>query len=302
MSAFTKSPPKSFITNLLNTWYNALDKILSIRTENYKTEQIEIETRIKTMEENFHEVLINVFIDKGGMAADDMDELIQNNIGLLEPIKIMVTYYYDIKLGRPSDSPIIELNKQNDTDGLKRFYIYFMVEILCSDYSTEKYETHSEDELTFEINKCKNEDSIDDNRVANLTATEINEKAESKSVPNASFREGKRSIPYDRVTERSPNSIKRDEELLKKRGKLLSKRDPKSKRIADLLETRSNRYYNRKSGKWTRNANDNKKNERAIKEQSNRRKIVLNEIRGMHSGGKKSRKTKKNKKINTKNN
>lgn len=276
MSAFSKSfPPKIFITRWLNTLYNELDKILNIRTEKYKTEQIEIETRIKTMEEKFHEVLIKVFIDKGGMTADDMNELIQDNIGLLVPVNIMVTYYYDKKLGRPNDSPIIELTQKNDTDGLKRFYIYFMVEILCSDYTTTKYETHSEDELTFEINKCKNQHSEGDIKVANLTAKEINEKAESKSVPNASFREGKRSIPYDRVIERSQASINKD---------------------ADLLKTRAKRYTNRK-GLWDINKN-NKKTEGVIRKQTKHRIKMLEEIRKTKPkpGGKKSRKTKKNKK------
>jgi hypothetical protein len=268
---------KPLFTNLINYWYKEADKILDITKERQQIQADKIELNIKRLEDNYHIVLFEIFTEESEMTEISIKNMIEKyKEPLLEPINNMVDYYYDIKMGTSIENPINRLRG----DELERFYIYFIAEILCSDYSTEKYNSHSQEELTFVIQKCQNKPKNTD--IQNLTEIEIDKRANKRIRPNSM-----NEIDITDYTLRKKFDETYQKEINDKNLKILHNMSKKFneniKKINKLKQIRSNKSI------ITHKTHDMLVSE--IKSTTGKRK------RSGSGGKKKSRKTKKNKKM-----
>lgn len=269
-----------FIIQKIQNWYKEADKQLNITLDKQTFTAKEIETDIKRLENDYHEGLLDIFIEEGyGIDKENIKNMIEKNKIILEPIKNMVNYYYGTVLGRINDNPIMS----NDNDELNRFYIYYIVDILCSDFSTEKYQTHTEDELNFIIEKCPKHITKNDMKIQNLKVEEINEMSKKKQKPNPTYGTYEQTHFTARSVARSEEEQKQiNHENLNILLEMSKKFNNNTKKIENLKKLK-----NRKSD---------------IKQKDKDR--LLSEIltstgkrKRSNGGKKKSRKTKKNKKM-----
>lgn len=283
MSNFIQKFVNNFVNNQISNWYAEADKILNFTVQKQGKKHREIEDDFLRLEDDFHNSLLPIFIGDDNseksyeIEKESIETMIKENEIILLPINNMVNYYYSVKLGgRPNP---IELLKG---DELTLFYIYYIVDILCSNYTTDKYNKHNEAELNLRIKQCIPRDTTNDMKIKDLTALEIEKIANKRQKPNPTYR------TFDRKTHtlRSLDMLT-SEEMKKKYDDSLIEIKKKSEefnaKIANLNKLRSNKSI------ITHKTHDMLLSE--IKSTTGKRK------RSGSGGKKKARKTKKNKKM-----